>query len=1173
MKIHILFASALLLGSALFAQEYRGTFSGNVTDAQGASIPNAKIVITETRTGTKSNTVSGPTGKYTVPFLSLGTYDIEAEAAGFKKFQQKGLTLSAGENPVIDIKLEVGALSEEVTVTAEAPVMITSSPSLGQVITGAEVEDVPVNGRTPGMLGNLAMGVISTFEPGPVRPFDNSAVNDITIGGAPAVHNEMLLNGAPNAGQANQMAYSPMQDAVTEVRVAAFDMDAANGHAMGGSVNVITKSGTNGLHGSAYIYNQTSAVDANTFFNNRSGVKRPQYHQNQYGITAGGPVLVPKIFNGKNRVFWFFGWEGMRDSDPADSPVETGSPEDFTSVPTAAERTGDFSALAKLPTNPAIIYDPNTGVLSGTLVTRTPFPGNIIPSNRISPIAQAYMNYFPAANGPGLSNGSGQNNYIVTAVDSDGYDNELGRMDISISDRNRLSIDARHSNRAQNKGPYFGNQATGNYLYRINQGTTIEDIATISPTLVSDFRFNWTRYFENHASPSDGIDPTSLGFPSYIDATSEFKMLPYITFLSTSVAAGARATFEPLGYNGDGTNVNDIFQIYEQIVKIHGNHTIKMGVDARQYRWSAYTFNNPSGTYAFSGTWVNSAIPVNGVLTAGTNVFGQDLAEFMLGIPSGGSLDLNTQTTVQANFLGLYLNDDWRVKNNLTLNLGIRFDHDYPERERWNRTVNGFDPNANNGLNVAAAAAYAANPQPQWPAANFHPTGGLTFASSSSPDIYSTKSHIFSPRVGFAWTPHLFDDKTVIRGGVGVLVDPVQLPTPISPGFSQNTPIPTETSLLPPPPSTLANPFPTGFLQPSGSSKGAATSLGTAISFIDPNLVNPYNIRWELSLQRQLPGALVLEVAYIGSHSVHEAISTNLNYIPRQFMSTSLGRDNTVITELTGTLPTNSNPFKGLIPSVSALNGSTTTLQSLVVPFPQFSVNGITELNNPAGSGYYESLNVRLQKRYGHGLILINNFIWNRMEDRLAYLNPSDPQPEKRLSSDSRPLREVMTATYELPIGHGKKLNLQNRWVDTLIGGWKTSGVLTLQSGPLLTWGNYIYYGGPLHLNAHQPNGVAFDTTQFNMVAAQQLADNIQTFDLQYNNLRRDPVKQVDTSLDKNFRFGEKRYLQVRFEAFNLTNHVTFGGPNTAPTNAAFGTIGSQANTPRRLETALRLVW
>jgi hypothetical protein len=1164
MKTRILFASVLLVGGVLFAQEYRGTFSGSVTDAQGAAIPNAKVVVTETQTGTKASTVSGVTGEYTIPFLAIGTYDIAAEAAGFKKFTQKGVTLSAGEHPVIDIRLEVGAVSEEVTVTAEAPILVTANPSLGQVITAAEVEDVPVNGRTPMMLDNLAMGVISTYEPGPVRPFDNSAPNSISIGGAPSTRNEVLLNGAPNAGQTNQMAYSPMQDAVTEVRVNAFDMDAANGHTMGGTVNMITKGGTNSLHGSAYIYNQTSAVDANSFFNNAKAVPRPPYHQNQYGITSGGPVFVPKIFNGKNRVFWFFGWEGMRDSDPANSPLETGNPENFTSVPTAAERQGDFSALLKLSTNAATIYDPNSGVLSGTLVSRTPFANNIIPTSRLDPVALKYLNYFPQPNTAGLA--SAQNNFLVDAVDSDGYDNELGHLDINISDRNRLSFDARHNYRAQNKNNFLGNVASGNYLYRINQGATLEDVQTITPTLVADIRFSWARYIENHSSPSDTVDPTSLGFPSYIDANSEFKMLPYITFSSTSTSGGARASFEPLGYNSDGTNYNDIYQFFGQVMKNHGNHNIKIGTDLRMYRWSAYTFGNPSGTYSFTGTWVNSPAVAN------STVFGQDFAQFMLGVPTNGSLDLNTQTTAQDKYLGLFINDDWRVRSNLTINLGLRFDHDFPETERYNRSVNGFDATAANSASAAAAAAYAANPQPQWPASNFKALGGLTFPSSSNRNIYNTNSHIISPRAGFAWTPNLWDNKTVIRGGIGILVDPIQLPTPNSPGFSQQTTIPLPSPLIPPVLSTLSNPFPNGFLAPSGSSKGASTFLGNSITFFNPNSRNPYTLRWEFSVQRQLPGQMVLEAAYIGAHTMHQPISTNINYAPRQFLSTSLARDNTVITALTGSLA-NANPFKGLIPSVSSFNGTSTTLQQLVVPFPQFPFNGVTMQNNPAGSSYFESLNVRLQKRYGHGLILINNFIWNRLEDRLAYLNPSDPAPEKRVSSDSRPLRNIMTATYQLPIGRGRTVNLQRRWLDTLVGGWQVSGVYTLQSGPVLGWGNYIYYGGPLNLQPNQPNGTAFDITRFNMVSAQQLANNIQTFDNQFNNLRRDRTNQFDTSLDKNFRFGERRYVQIRFEAFNILNHCTFSAPNTTPTNAAFGTIGAQANTPRRLETALRLVW
>ena len=1151
------------LAATLSAQEYRGTFSGTVTDPQGAAIPKVKITATETRTGIKTSVNSEDSGAYTIPFLALGEYELTAESPGFKKFVRQGITLSAGEHPVIDILMEVGALTDAVTVTADAPLLVTANPAVGQVITTAEVEDFPINGRTPMMLDNLALGVISTFEPGPVRPFDNGAPNSISIGGAPSGRNEVLLNGAPNAGQTNQMAYSPPQDSVTEVRVNLFDMDASMGHTMGGSVNLVTKGGTNDIHGVAYIFNQTSAVDANSFFNNAKGVPRPPYHQNQYGVNGGGPIYVPKIFNGKNRVFWYFGWEGMRDSDPANSPLETGNPENFATVPTAAERQGDFSALLHVPNdkNNYTIYDPATGALQGTLISRTPFPNNVIPTSRLNPVALKYLQYFPTPNTTGL--GNGLQNYVLNTIDSDGYDNELGRLDVNVSDRDRLSFDARHNYRAQNKNNFFNNPATGNFLYRINQGATLDNIYTISPTTYLDVRGSWTRYIENHSSPADGVDPTSLGFPSYIDANSEFLMLPYITFASTGVSAGARSTFEPLGYNGDGTNFNDIFQIFGDVVKVHGNHTIKAGTDAREYRWSAYTFGNPSGTYSFTGNWVNSPVVSN------TTVFGQDLAQFLLGLPSAGSLDLNTQSTVQSKYLAFFVNDDWRVRNNLTLNLGLRFEHDFPETERYNRSVNGFDSTATNPISAAAAAAYAASPQPQVPVSQFKALGGLTFPTSGSPYIYHTNSKILSPRVGFAWTPGILGNKTVLRGGVGVLVDPIQLPAPNQPGFSQQTTLSAGT-LLPPYPSTLSDPFPTGFLQPSGSSKGTGTFLGQTISFFNPQIRNPYTIRWEFSVQHQLPAQMVLEVAYIGSHTLHELINTNLNYIPRQYLSTSLTRDNATINLLSGLV---TNPFKGLLPNGGSLNSSTVALQQLTLPYPEFPLNGVTLQSNPSGSAYFQSLNARLQKRFTHGLTLINNFIWNKLIDRLAYLNPSDPAPEKRVSSDSRPLREILAVDYQLPIGRGRSVNLQSRWLDSMVGGWGLTGILTLQSGPPLGWGDYIYFGGPLSLQAHQPNGNAFDITQFDKLTADQLADDVRTFDNQFNNLRRDPTKQLDMTLSKKFTFLERRYIQIRLEAFNITNRVTFGAPNTTATNAAFGQIGTQANTPRRIETGLRLVW
>jgi len=1194
----------LLLATATFlcAQEFRGTISGTVSDATGAGVPKAKVTATETRTGQKTTVNTEASGAYTIPFLPPGQYDISAEAAGFKSYQHRDVTLEAGASPTVDIRLEVGAVSDTVTITGEAPVLEQANATVGQVLSTKEVDSLPVNGRVPMMLGNLAFGVISTYEPGPVRPFDNSAPNEISIGGAPSSRNEVLLNGAPNAGQTNQMAYSPIQDATTEVRINLFDMDAAYGHTMGGTVNVITKSGTNDLHGASWIYNQTSAVDANEFFVNAAGKPRPPYHQNQYGAVVDGPVWIPKVFNGRNKVFWLFGYEGMRDSDPANSPLETGSPENFATVPTAAERTGNFSSLLNLGSS-YTIYDPNSAVVSGTGIARTPFPGNVIPTSRINSIAQSLMNYYPQPNVPGLANGT--QNFAISTTDSDGYDNEMGHLDINFSDKNRLSFDAHHNYRKQNKNNFFDDPATGNFLFRINQGAALDDVYTISPTVFTDVRASWTRYIENHSSPADGVDPASLGFPSYIDTNSKFLMLPYITFndsltsVTNSVSGGARSDFEPLGYNGDSTNFNDIFALFGDVVKVHGNHTIKVGGDAREYRWSGYTFGNPSGTYGFNSVWTNAAGAAGSAAP-----LGQEFASFLLGLPYSGSLDENTQATVDSKYLAVFINDDWKVKSNLTLSLGLRWEHDYPETERYNRSLDGFSPTATNSISAAAATAYAANPNALLPASQFQALGGPTFASAGNPSIYTDKSHIVSPRVGFAWTPSALGGKTVIRGGVGILVDPILLPisgsspsvgtsnvayaTLNQPGFSQTTNMTVTNNNYLTPATTLSNPFPSGFVQPSGSTLGASTNLGSSIVFVDPSLRNPYVARWQLGVQHELPKQMVLEVAYIGNRANHLPIVTQLDYIPRQYLSNSLLRNSALITQLTATT---ANPFKGLLPNSSSLNGSTVAVDQLLIPYPQYALplvptpcpscstaspsNGVLDQENPAGSSYYESLNVRLQKRLSNNLQLLNNFVYSQLIDRMAYLNDSDLAPEKRVSSDSRPLREILAVDYILPIGHNRLVNVRSSVLDGIIGGWGLNGILTLQSGPVITWGNYIYMGGPLDYNSHQPNGTAFNVSDFVTNSSLQLADNIRYFDNQFNNLRRDPTEELDLNMNKRFSLKEKVHLEVRIEAFNVTNRVTFGAPatNNDVTAAAFGTIASQANTPRRIQTALRLVW
>ncbi|HXB74371.1 MAG TPA: carboxypeptidase regulatory-like domain-containing protein [Candidatus Acidoferrales bacterium] len=1185
MKIHVLAASALLALTASFAQEFRGTFSGLVTDAQGTAVARAKIVAIEKATGSKSETLSSATGEYTIPFLAPGEYAISAEMPGFKTYKREGLTLSIGEHPVVDIQLEVGASSQSVTVTGEVPMIESANASVGQVISSEEVEDVPMNGRTPLMLSRISMGVTGTNEPGQVRPFDNAGGASFSVAGAPTQTNEVLINGVPDTTWDKRLAYSPPQDAVLEVSVHAFESDAAYGHTGGGVVNQITKGGTNGFHGSIYEFNQVSKLYANYFFNNATGTPRTNANFNQYGLSSGGPVIIPKVYNGKNKVFWFFALEKLKDSDPTNATVEGGSA--FTTVPTAAERTGNFSALLGTAGTGASyqLYDPASGTLNGTTITRTPLVNNTIPTSRLNPIALNYLKLYPMPNIAGQANG--ENNYGIAVADFDGYDNELGRLDFNISDKNRLSYDFRHNYRLQHKNLYFSDPAFGTLLTRKNWGTSLDDIYTITPTLVLDMRASWTRFHEISGSPGDGVDPTTYGFPSYLAAGSQFVGLPYMQFAS---GCGANAVaFQCVGMTGDADTPYDIFQVFTSIVKIVGNHTIKAGVDLRDYRESTYPHGNSDGTFSFNSNWVTG--PTS---TAAAQPFGGDMAAFLLGLPSSGSYDLNTHSSSKSDYYSVYAQDDWRFRSNLTLNLGLRWEYESPTVERYNRVVDGFNATAVNPISAAAAAAYAQSPAALLPVNQFSALGGLTYAGAGNRNVYDTKSGIFSPRVGAAWTPSWLH-QTVLRGGFGLFVAPNGIngaQTLNQEGFSQTTQFVATSNNYLSPATTLSNPFPSGFLQPS-SNNGPGTAQGTGVTFFNPHVLNAYSVRWNAGIQRQIPGGMVLEVAYIGNHAVHLPITTQLDYIPRRYLSTSPYRDaaENATVSLLGSSAKGANgaaivnPFQGLLPN-SSYNGATVNLQQLLIPYPQYPVpsapqstsNGVVEQYTNAGESYYNSLNVRLQKRWTNGLLLIENFAYSALVERVSYLNDGDPAPEKRAGGDSRPLRETLAVSWELPFGRGKHFDIPNKVLNAIAGGWAMNGALIFQSGPPLNWGNVVYLGGPLDWNAHPQNpltpGATLNTAQFFTAASLQPSDGIRTFDTYFNNLRRDATKNADLSLLKKLHLREKMYLQLRFESFNITNRVGFGAPvSLNPTSASFGEITTQASTPRRVQIGLRLVW
>lgn len=1172
-------ALVMLLPLALSAQEFRGTITGSITDASGAQIAGAKVIVNEVNTNTKTETVSDASGHYTAPFLLPGDYDVIITAPGFKESVRKAIHVGAGDHPVIDAKLDVGDSKQTIEVTADVPLVNSENASVGQAITTKEVEDLPLNGGTPLSFAALAMGVIATGQPGLIHPFDAGAAAGWSIGGTASQTNEILVNGSPDATWDGRLAYSPPRDAVAEVRVKAFDVDTAYGHTGGGTLNQVTKSGTNQLHGTLSEANQPNNLTANNFFNNKAGLGNPVTHYNQYGVTVGGPVWIPKVFNGKDKLFWFFAWEGLKDGQPNTN---------FLSVPTDKERTGDFSDLLKAGGSSYQLYNPNSAVLNGTTITRTPYANNVIPTSQLNPIALALLKYYPEPNVVGSS--VGFSNFGNNAPTTDDYNNELGRLDYNISNNNRLFFDVRKTGYSQVKNDYFQNGSTGSLLTRNNTGASLDDVYTMNATNVLDVHLNFTRLAEAHPSPSAGFNPTTLGLPSYLAANSQYLQLPYITFASNS-------GFQALGNNSSNQLPSQSLQLYTTWSRMQGSHTLKFGVDVRQYNLNYLNYGNSVGNFAFTAnTWVRSASNASS-----TVVLGQDMAEFLLGLPTGGQYDNNSSGAYYQHYASGFVQDDWRLKSNLTVNLGLRFDHDGPWNEKYGRTVDGFNTTSQSPLATAAIANYAKNPIPQIPAGSFNVLGGLSYPANGDTAIFQTTSHLFSPRAGLAWTPTRLKGKTVIRAGFGMFVSPISMaslsiagsystnPIITQEGFSQSTtltPSP-DNYLTPALANTLTNPFPAGFKPPAGSSAGLNTFVGQYVNFLNPSFANPYSLRWNFGIQQQLSSSTMLEVSYIGNHGVHLPVTvTQLNVIPAQYLSKLPVRDQALITSLTGSVP---NPFNGLITSGTP-SGSTTTPAQLLARYPQYPVGsgsgstGVVMQDNSVGGSYFESLNVRLQKRFSSGLTLMGNYIHSKMIERVTWLNDTDPTPEKRISPFDHPNRFVTAITYDLPVGHGRRFDVSSRLLDLIAGGWKVNTTYTYQTGAPLTWvngstttvGDYVYFGAPIVLNNRETNTTAFNTSAFDTKSTDALQYHIRTFSTTFGDLRQDGINQFDASILKQFRIGHegsKSYFQLRGEAYNVVNHATFAAPNTTANNSQFGLITAQSNRPRTLMLQGRFVF
>jgi hypothetical protein len=1129
---------------AVGAQVSRGTITGRISDSAGAVIPNARVLVTEISTATTATVVSNAVGEYTVPFLVPGTYSVTVAAPGFDTIVRVGIQVGANEQLSEDFQLAVGQTTQSVNVEAGGSLLENVTASIGQELNSEDIENLPVDGNTPLVVSQLAVGVLPTGNPQFFHPYDNSGPSGFSMGGAPASQNELLLDGAPDGQGDRTIAYNPPLDAAEEVKVEAFEPDAAYGHTAGGTVNQVLRHGTNKYHGTLYEYGQYSALDDTNWFTKNAGQKKPVSRYNQFGGSIGGPLSVPRLFDGHNRVFFFIAYEGIYDNAPTPSII---------TVPTVAERSGDFSALLSQGSN-YTIYDPYSGVQSGSTITRKPISyngvANVIPPSEINPVGTALVNYYPAPNYPGLANG--ENNYYTPGNSTDSFDSEIGRIDVNITSKNKLFYDFRHNNRYHTSGNLFNNLATGSILVSPNWGSTVDDVHIFTANTVWDNRLNWTRNITSRPLVSS-VPLTALGFPTSLEAAQTVPAFPV-----TSISP-----FSGFGYSKGQYLPFDSYQIFSMVSHTAGRHSLEFGADLRLYKEGSFSYGNSAGSYTFGTSWTNG--PTS---TSGAAPVGQELASLELGLPTAGSIDVNTNQTTSAEYFALFVQDNFRLLPRLTLNLGLRYEHDLPTVESDNRAVNGFATSTVSPINAQAQANYAASPTPGITLPTL--MGGLTFATPSNRNLYQTRATDFSPRLGIAWSPV---DKTTVHAGIGIFNDSVGRQNAISPGYNQTTQELVTSNNFLSPATTLSNPFPSGLTLPPGNSQGLATYLGQAISFYPSKILNDYAIRYTVNIQQEFAGNTLFEIGYLGSHLNHLPVNQSLDSIPAQSLNVGQVRNNNVINYLSQTV---TNPFAGLLPGTT-INGSKVALTQLILPYPQYT--GITLTGNPVGSSMFNLMEARLEKRMSHGIRFLVNYAWSKKIDRLDYLNPEDTNLEKRISPDDRPQRLVLSATYELPFGEHRTFNPSNPVLGRLIGGWDITPIYTFQpDGPPLVWGDLIYLGPSLNnlkVNPHNPKA-AFDTSQFDLKSADQLvtADHIRTLPTQVAHARADGINTLDLSIAKYTRITEGFHAQLRGDFFNFLNRPQFSAPATSSaTSSGFGQATSQANLPRQVQVELKLIF
>jgi hypothetical protein len=1143
-------AILLLAINVSFGQDSRGTVVGRVGDVSGAVVPGAKVTATNTATGVVAAAETNAAGRYALPYLIPGTYLIEVEQTGFKKFAQE-IQVRINDQVEVNISLEVGAVSETVQVTAETPLLSTAESSLGQVIDERRVLELPLFAGNAMDLVHLAPGTVNGTDMRLRKAPFNNAPSQFSTDGSGNYQNEFTIDGVSNTysdGTSPRVAFSPPQTAIQEFKVQTSAFDASIGHTLGSVVNVSTKSGTNELHGEAHWWHRNSAFDAPTIFQNRANQKLPVFQDNRYGVSAGAPVILPKLYNGKNRTFWFYAWEANK----------FGNPQNFTStVPTAKMRQGDLSELFALG-SAYQVYNPfSTRPEAGGRFRRDPIPGNVIPENLLDPMGLKLLSYYPLPNQQGTNDF--RNNYFFTGNALEDYWVHMGRVDHAFSDKHRIFVRFHRDFWEEDKNRSFGPDGiNGIILNRINRGISFDDVYVFSPTFLFNFRYGLTQQEFPERRISQGFDLASLGFaPGVVNSVDQsLATFPRLQADGLTALSGWES--------GDGSTASLTHSFTAHLTKVAGAHNIRFGPEFRVYREFRNRFQTDiSPDLNFDATYTRGPLD-----SAGNPTRGGALASLLMGIPAG-NMTRTASYAEQDKYFSLYVHDDWKVTQKLTLNIGLRYEIETPITERYDRSVRGFAYDQANPIDAAARANYARNPIPELSVSQFRSMGGLTFvnADGNGRTYWKGEKNNLMPRFGFAYQAL---PKTVVRGGYGIFYNTIgiNLTNSIQTGFSQSTPIQASLDNGLTFQARTSNPFPNGLIAPLGAAGGLATNLGQDLTFFQEERKQPYAQRWSLGLQQEVPAGFVIEAAYVGNRTTRLGVERNINALPAQYLSTSTTqRDQATIDFLNAQFP---NPFAGLNP----IYGQNTSRSQLLRPYPQF---GNIRVSEPIGYSWYHSLQSRIEKRFSQGYTVQASYTWSKSMEATEFLNEQDPTLSEVVSSLDRTHRLVGSGIWELPFG--RKRHWGQNWHPALhfiAGGWQIQGVYQRQSGAPLGFGNRIFNGDLDDINvSNEERSVdrwLNRNAGFNIVGNQQLANNLRQFPLRFSGIRGPNQDRWDFGAIKNFVLLERLTTQFRAEVFNAMNHPNLLGPGTDPTQANFGVITGQ-DSPRSWQFSLKLTF